>query len=61
MKDCKGCLTIDICGQIEKSHGHCPCKICIIKMICKKACDAYLSFTVYKISVKSMNNLRIKE
>ena len=44
-KNCKGCITIERCSRIEKNDSGCPCKICIVKMICKAACKEYLVFS----------------
>ena len=39
--DCKGCNANYICKYKEIDNNSCPCKICIIKMMCKKACEEY--------------------
>lgn len=51
MNDCKGCTSINICGNQE--HGdymiqgeiqRCPCKDCIVKMMCVEICDDLRQF-----------------
>ncbi len=44
---CKGCNLHEVCLRDytrENDVGSCPCSTCLIKMICKKACDDYIDF-----------------
>ena len=56
---CRGCCrvvgalledsTISPCYLISVvDDQHCPCKICIIKVICNQSCDAFIAFEVYR-------------
>jgi hypothetical protein len=57
--DCKGCCRavgallensiVTPCYLISVVDGqHCPCKICIIKVICNQSCDDFIAFEVYR-------------
>ncbi len=41
--DCKGCYFQNPCVHIKYSET-CPCRTCIIKMICVKECEEYMIF-----------------
>lgn len=40
--DCKGCITILGCYVEVKEE--CPCRSCIVKMICDESCQPYNDF-----------------
>jgi len=44
---CKGCRIYDnhICRSIVP---RCPCKICLIKMVCTKSCEEFSSHRILK-------------
>jgi len=62
--NCKGCASINIVGEgciysinnykikgyIIPKIGLCPCRICIVKMVCLSSCEDYAEFrnSVYK-------------
>lgn len=56
MNNCDGCLE-SICKSefkeiIEEFSEHCPCKNCIIKMVCESCCnemDEYFEYGAKKI------------
>ncbi len=43
--DCEGCVTVVRCKYTQKDHDKCPCRICLIKVMCEKICEEYLQFT----------------
>ncbi len=49
INSCKGCITIDRCAHAEKYKYVCPCTMCIVKVMCGKACNEYLVFTEHVI------------
>ena len=47
--ECKGCRSFDVnnyeCAQAaNRLEGKCPCSLCVIKMVCIDACEAYQKF-----------------
>ncbi len=49
---CEGCHTYINAGfrcstRLIKQSDRCPCIICLIKVVCKKACDEYRKFCRY--------------
>ncbi len=47
--NCKGCHTymhddIFCSSLIMNNADKCPCRICLVKVVCVKACDEYRSF-----------------
>jgi hypothetical protein len=60
--DCKGCFTNSYVNAADRGYhgciysecndtGQCPCGTCIIKPMCRKACEDYEIFTesTYKV------------
>jgi hypothetical protein len=50
MENCKGChtynhLTISCSASIINNSDKCPCRICLIKTVCNKACGEYRIFS----------------
>ena len=52
MENCKGCLTKSSgieCSYIgykgKKGTVRCPCRICLIKMVCQNICELYEDFS----------------
>lgn len=45
MINCKGCLIGNLCGykSVAKTKK-CPCRMCLIKVVCKTACEEYTQF-----------------
>jgi len=43
MEYCRGCNIIDTCHSIFKHqlYSKCPCKYCIVKVICGEQCEEY--------------------
>lgn len=60
--ECKGCKTYDEKGycrfgviqNIENTDG-CPCRTCLIKVICNNLCDEFIN---YKRSSREIHDLR---
>lgn len=59
-KGCKGCLILNTCERepsYERLNGegidHCPCKLCMIKMMCKMPCSEFkkYTFSLYKLNL----------
>lgn len=46
---CEGCLIINNC-YLKYKREKCPCKDCVVKMICKYNCDLFRQFSKYKRS-----------
>ncbi len=45
MEECKGCFTRLLCKRIKRYESYnCPCKICLLKMICNVPCEEYDTF-----------------
>jgi hypothetical protein len=39
MDRCTGCIEEESCTiKDAKKESQCPCRICLVKMVCKKAC-----------------------
>lgn len=54
MENCKGCLIEGLCGykHVAKTKK-CPCGMCLIKVVCKTACEEYTQFmTIVDIADK---------
>ncbi len=59
-KDCDGCAVKNLCydnyiNEVYEIHfkdgvHKCPCKICLVKMICSEICEAYDKAWSRKIS-----------
>jgi len=54
--ECKGCRSWEETCFLEPhyidKHGikiECPCKVCLIKGICKQSCDAFKQYTNIQI------------
>lgn len=49
MTNCKGCRIENFCeGIIVASKiGECPCRICLIKGMCKVSCEEFLQWQKY--------------
>ncbi len=44
---CKGCNLYEVCYKgftFKGNNKYCPCSKCLIKMMCKEACDEYSYF-----------------
>lgn len=45
MEECKGCLSESTCIFVDNYEKHaigkCPCRICLIKGVCREACSDY--------------------
>jgi hypothetical protein len=41
MEDCFGCLMAKQCRMKYEAPNLCPCQKCLIKNICKEACEHY--------------------
>jgi len=54
MKNCEGCYIQISCVHIKYSEA-CPCIMCIVKMICREACDERVVFRI-KSEVKDDGN-----
>lgn len=69
MKYCEGCCSrepgcvvmIHIEYTIEKKGvmlNECPCSICLIKVVCRSACEDYLSFGIGEPVTGSINRFK---
>ncbi len=41
---CEGCLVHDTCccsGSRKRPNNGCPCKNCLIKMVCETTCEEF--------------------
>lgn len=49
MSECSGCISYGtVCaGEQSSKNIKCPCMVCIIKVICKNACEEYEAFREY--------------
>lgn len=50
MEDCKGCYTytyahITCPSGLRDRSDKCPCRICLIKVVCSKSCEEYEAFS----------------
>jgi len=45
VENCKGCPVKDKCNYIEYSTL-CPCRMCLIKVMCNDVCDEHVDFQV---------------
>jgi len=50
MKYCKGCPVKDRCNYTEYSTL-CPCRICLVKMICNNVCNEHIDFQIHVMSM----------
>lgn len=41
-KECFTCTTFDICLLSSSKRSMCPCRNCLIQVMCIKACDAFM-------------------
>lgn len=41
-KKCSGCFTIKKCTLSNVQKQDCPCRECLLKVICDKSCEAYI-------------------
>ena len=52
MKSCEGCYSygkndcVYVAYRTEKVTIECPCGICLIKVVCARACDEYEDFVI---------------
>lgn len=46
MEDCKGCRIMNFCKATYniKDFEECPCRICLIKVMCEETCNLYLDW-----------------
>jgi hypothetical protein len=46
-KECEGCFTTSQCEeQTLDVKANCPCKICLLKVVCNRACEEYGKFWI---------------
>ena len=46
-KECEGCFTAVQCEeQTLNVKANCPCKICLLKVVCNRACEEYGKFWI---------------
>lgn len=52
-QDCRGCVsyihTNDSCfySTSDPAYRICPCSICIVKVMCTKACKEFIEFQIH--------------
>ena len=56
--NCEGCYVQDICIYSQDSKT-CPCRICIIKMVCREICQPRANFRM-GVEIKRRKELRKK-
>lgn len=54
MIECKGCCIQNVCKYTIESKT-CPCIMCIVKMVCVKACQERSNFRI-RVSIKRRGN-----
>ena len=58
--DCKGCTNINRCEyEYTERSNKCPCKQCLIKVVCMTVCDEYLLFTGHATTIHNLLNEEI--
>jgi hypothetical protein len=60
MKNCKGCPAKRYCSYTKHSNN-CPCRICIVKVMCGSMCDKHIIFQVrsYALNADAYNEQHI--
>jgi hypothetical protein len=40
-KECFACTTFDLCLLTPKKREICPCRNCLVRVMCMSACDSF--------------------